>query len=174
MPRRQEPHKKQKPKTRGKKVAFAGETSPRQTPLDGVAAEEIVPPLKPGITLSPPSEELAKRILTEVGWAERIEGFRYAPMVGDMREIIYSFRNATNLLVADIGNPWSRNSGFFGYFDFGELQTWVRDVFGDKELADAIGEKTKAGSSLKEQIEAIKPLMEQRLRQCEEMLGEGV
>jgi hypothetical protein len=121
--------------------------------------------------LSPPSEDLARRILTEVGWEERIEGFFEAPMRGKLREYIFKFRDAANLLRADVSDPWSTSSGFFGYFEFNELQAWVRDVFGDRELADAIGNILAADASLKERIESIKSLMEHRLRQCEEMLG---
>ncbi len=123
--------------------------------------------------LSPPSEFLARKILTEVSWGERIEGFFEAPMSGRQREYIFKFRDAANLLKADVSDPWSTNSGFFGYFDFGELQAWIRDVFGDKELANATGEIIAAGASLKEQIESTKLLMNHRLAQCEEVLGKS-
>ncbi len=121
--------------------------------------------------LSPPSQDLAKRILTEVGWEERIEGFFEAPMRGNMRELVYSFRDAANLLMADVSDPWSTRSGLLGYFEFNELQAWIRDVFGDKELAHAIAEVIKDDRCLKEQIESIKALMNYRLRQCEELLS---
>jgi hypothetical protein len=121
--------------------------------------------------LSPPSESLAQKILTEVGWEERIEGFFEAPMRGNLREFIFRFSDAVSLLRADVSDPWSTSSGFFGYFEFNELQAWVRDVFGDTELADAIGEVITADKSLKEQIESIRSLMEVRLRQCEEIFG---
>jgi hypothetical protein len=122
--------------------------------------------------LSPPSEDLARRILTEVGWEERIEGFYEAPMRGNLREFIFRFADAANLLRAEVSDPWSTRSGLFGYFEFHELQAWVRDVFGDVELAEAIGGIIAADTSLKEQIERIKSLMEHRLHQCEELVGE--
>ena len=121
--------------------------------------------------LSPPSEDLAKRILAEVGWEDRIEGFYEAPMRGRLREFIFKFEDAANLLRADVSDPWSTRSGLFGYFEFKELQAWIRDVFGDHELADAIGSILAADASLKEQIESIQLLMQLRLRQCEEILG---
>lgn len=123
-------------------------------------------------TLSPPSRDMAKRILTEVGWQERLEGYRTVPMAGNLREFIFKFKDATNLLHANVGDPWSTRSGYFGYFDFDELIAWIRDVFGDTELASAISERITSDSSLKDKIEAAKPLMEQRLRQCEDILGE--
>jgi hypothetical protein len=123
--------------------------------------------------LSLPSISLAKRILAELGWEERIEGFFEAPMRGTLREFIFKFGDAVNLLRADVSDPWSTNSGFFGYFEFNELRGWIRDVFGDTELADAIGGVLAADKSLKEQIESIKHLMEQRLRQCEKILGKS-
>jgi hypothetical protein len=118
--------------------------------------------------LSPPSKRLAKRILTEVGWEERIEGFFEAPMRGTLREYIFRFGDAALLLQADVSDPWSTRSGIFGYFEFHELEAWIRNVFGDKELADAIAAILAADNSLKDCIEKIKPLMELRLRQCKE------
>jgi len=123
--------------------------------------------------LSPPSEDLARRILTEVRWEERIEGYFEAPMRGRLREFIFKFQDAANLLRVDVSDPWSTRSGIFGYFEFNELQAWVHDVFGDTELAAAIGEIIAADKSLKERIEGIKSLMEHRLRQCEEALGKN-
>jgi len=123
------------------------------------------------VGLRAPSEALARRILTEVGWEERLEGCFEAPMRGPVREFIYRFSDAANLLTADATDPWSTSSGVFGYFDFGELQAWVRDVFGDGELADRIAEIAAADCSLKERIERTKPLMDERLRQCRQLLG---
>ena len=130
-------------------------TVPRKQPLKGQKAE----------TLSPPSKRLARRILTEVDWEERIEGFFEAPMRGILREYIFKFADAAHLLQADVSDPWSTRSGVFGYFEFHELEAWVRNVFGDTELADAIAAIRAADNSLKERIEKIRPLMELRLKQ---------
>src|SRR4030042_3525024 len=110
--RRQQSSTKRKPKTRGKKPAPAGKA------------------------LSLPSKELAKKILAEVGWEERIEGFFEAPMRGTLREYIFKFGDAAHLLQVDVSDPWSTRSGIFGYFEFGELEAWIRNVFGANELAD--------------------------------------
>ncbi len=101
-----------------------------------------------------------------MGWEERIEGFFEAPMRGPVREYIFKFEDAANLLRADVSDPWSTRSGIFGYFEFRELEAWVRSVFGDRELADAIAAIAATDCSLKERIEKIKPLMELRLKQC--------
>ncbi len=124
------------------------------------------------MSLSAPSEDLAKRILTEVGWEERIEGFFEAPMRGPLRDFIFKFSDAASLLCADVSDPWSTSSGIFGYFDFGELESWIRNVFRDEELADAIREIVATDLGLKGNIEKIKPLMEERLRQCQEKISE--
>jgi hypothetical protein len=123
--------------------------------------------------LSPPSQDLAGKILSELGWEQRIEGYRCIPMTGNLKEFIFKFKDATKLLHAHVGDPWSTSSGYFGFFDFDELLTWIRSVFGDEELASAISERIASDSSLKEKIEVAKPLMEQRLRQCEEKCGKG-
>jgi len=120
--------------------------------------------------LSPPSPELAGKILSELRWEERIEGFIEAPMMGPMREYIFKFSDAARLLQADASNPWSTRSGIFGYFEFHELENWIRSVFGDQELADAVAAIAANDISLKERVEKIKSLMELRLRQSEEVL----
>ena len=63
-------------------------------------------------------------------------------------------------------------SGSIGYINPNKLAKWIEDIFGDFELAEAIGEKIKENSNYKDQVKAIKPLMEQRLKQCREIIGE--
>jgi hypothetical protein len=122
------------------------------------------------ICLSPPSLDLAKRILTDVGWENRIEGFFDAPLRGRLREFLFKFEDATRLLRAEVFDPWSARSGLFGYFDFQELQAWIRNVFADTELADAIERATAENTSLKEQIDEIRLWMELRQQQCKDKI----
>jgi len=130
------------------------------------------PEEKKEIKLSQPSKEMAKRLLTLVGFKERLTGTKMVAMAGDMRESIYSFKEAVSFLHFNVGVLTERGSGSIGYINPVELEKWVRDVFGDFELAEAIGEKTKENSNYKDQVEAIMPLMEQRLKQCKEIIGE--
>jgi len=123
------------------------------------------------VRLSEPTKELATRLLSEVGFKERLVGVTMHPKAGNIGASIYSFEEAANLLHYDAGDLRIRGTGSIGYIDLYDLQKWVGGVYGDKELAETIGEKIKEGSSYKEQVEAIKPLMEQRLRQCKKIVG---
>ena len=70
-----------------------------------------------------------------------------------------------------MGDLRVRGSGSIGYIDPNKLEKWVGEVFGDKELAQAIGEKIREGNSYQERILPIRELMEQRLKQCKEISG---
>ena len=139
---------------------------------EGTASAEPPPKEKEEMQLSQPSKELAKRLLTRVGFYERLIGYKMNPMQGNMEEAVYSFKDAINLLHIDIGDFNVRTTGSIGYIDPSRLERWVGETLGDKELAEAIGKKAEEGKSYKERVEAIKPLMEQRLKQCREIVGE--
>jgi len=53
-----------------------------------------------------------------------------------------------------------------------DLERWVGETLGDKELAEAISEKIKDGNSYAERILPIRELLKNRLRKCEEITGE--
>jgi hypothetical protein len=125
---------------------------------------------KEEVKLSQPSMEMATRILTELGFKERLVGSQITEMAGEQEEYIYSFKEATDLLHCDVTGL--KGSGSIGYIEPNKLAEWIRSIFGDKELAQVIEEKIKEGSSYKDRAEAIRPLMEQRLKQCKEIAGE--
>ena len=136
--------------------------------------EEVAsePEEKEEIQLLKPSKELAERLLARVGFKERLIGYKMTPMQGNMEESIYSFKDANDFMWFDFGELSVKTSGSIGYIDPVKLEKWIAEVFGDKELADAIGKKAKEYSNYKARFEAIKPLMEQRLKQCREIIGE--
>ena len=155
-------------------VESAKELAPQ--PEEGGIAESGVMPggsaeAEKVVRLSAPSIELATKLLTEVGFNERLVGVSMHPMAGNIEASIYSFEEATNFLHCDEGDLRIRNTGSIGYINLDELKKWVGEVFGDKELAETIGEKIEKGSNYKEQVEVIQTLMEQRLRQCEKIVG---
>lgn len=175
MPEFSEQSEELAPKQEGLEPVGEPAPQPEDTAaLEPQLKEEVAsePEEKEEIQLSEPSKELAKRLLTLVGFKERLIGFKMTPMQGNMEESIYSFKDAIDLLWFDVGDLSVRTSGSIGYIDPGKLEKWVGEVFGDKELAEAIGKKAKEGSNYKERLEAIKPLMKQRLKQCREIIGE--
>jgi len=102
-----------------------------------------------------PSNDLSKRILSEVGFEDRLEGFRLRERSGPMPVTMYSFEEVVSLL----NDPHPR-------LDFEELEGWVRSVMGDTELAEQIGAAIKKGDNDRERTYSIRDFMEERLNQC--------
>src|SRR3989304_1792391 len=108
--------------------------------------------------LKDPSRELVKRILTEVDFEDRLEGFSLRERSGPMPVTMYSFREVVSLLQ----EPYPR-------IDFIELEIWVRKTVDDPELADQIAEAIKKGHSDQERTHSIRDLMGERLKQCKRL-----
>ncbi|MDD4876328.1 MAG: hypothetical protein PHQ86_04260 [Dehalococcoidales bacterium] len=122
------------------------------------------------VRLSEPSKELAARVLAEVDFKERFVGVNMHPMAGNTEVSIYRFEEAINLLHYNTGDLRIKGTGSIGYIDFNKLQKWIEEVYKDKELAKIINKKINDNYSYKDQVEAIKPVMEQRLRQSKEIV----
>ena len=105
--------------------------------------------------LQGPSRELAKRILTEVGFEDRLEGFSLRERSGPIPVIMYRFEE----VVALLNDPSPR-------LDFEELEGWIRSVMGDTELAKQIAIAIKQGNNDRERTYSIRDFMEERLNQC--------
>jgi hypothetical protein len=109
--------------------------------------------------LKDPSRDLAVRILTEVDFGDRLNGFSLGERSGPMPVTLYSFAEVVTLL----NDPYPR-------IDFIELETWVGKTMGDNELADQIAEAIKKGHSDQERTHFIKDLLEERLNQCKKLV----
>jgi len=105
--------------------------------------------------LKNPSNELAKRILTEVGFEDRLNGFILRERAGAVSITMYRFEEVVSLL--NDRHP---------RLDFNELEGWVREAIGDAELAEQIAEAVRKGASDQDRSLRIKKLMEERLSQC--------
>jgi len=93
-------------------------------------------------------------------------------MTGVRQCPVYGFREAVNLL--QVGSAaevlaWGPRASV-PYVDPKVLRMWIEEVFGDTELAEAIGEVIHAGDNYPEAMGRIRELMGQRLRQCEAVL----
>ncbi len=110
--------------------------------------------------LQDPSRELAKKVLTEVDFEHRFNGFSLRERMGAMPVDLYSFEEVVSLL----NEPHPR-------LDFNELEQWVRTTMDDKELAGQIADRIRKGNSDQDRSDRIKKLMEERLAQCK-MLAE--
>lgn len=105
-----------------------------------------------------PSQELASRILTEVDFENRLIGFSLRERSGPVPVTMYSFEEVVSLF----NNPYP-------CLDFNELEGWVRETMGDKELSEQIAEAVRTGRSDQDRSLRIKKLMEERLGQCKKL-----
>ena len=105
--------------------------------------------------LGDPSHELAMRVLTEVDFELRLNGFILRERAGALPVTMYSFEEIVSLL----NDPYPR-------VDFNELEGWVRETVGDAELAERIAEAIRKGNNDQDRTYLIRDLMEERLSQC--------
>lgn len=105
--------------------------------------------------LSKPDEELVFRVLGEVGFEERIVGYRISERLGSARTSMYSFEEVVNFL-----------NDKFPQLEFEELEKWIRVVMKDEELALKIAKAVEEETNDHDRIERIKTLMQERLSQC--------
>jgi hypothetical protein len=108
-----------------------------------------------------PSQELAKRVLTEVEFEDRLVGFSLHQHRGPNPIAMYSFDEVFSFLK----EPHPR-------INFTELEMWVRKTIDDQELAEQIVEAVGKGKSEQNRTERIRKLMEERFKQCKRLLPE--
>jgi hypothetical protein len=106
--------------------------------------------------LNRPSGALARRILTEVGFEQRLIGFRLRRRAGPVRVTLYSFREVVGFLADGIPQ-----------MNIARLAQWARNAMGDGELADRIEAVNGDPVSEREKLLRIGILMAERLLQCE-------
>lgn len=108
--------------------------------------------------LSKPSKKLAKRIVTEVGFDHRIEGFRLRKRTGILPTTIYSFQELAGFL----SDPCP-------CIDFTTLTNWIGTVMVDHELADKLREVIQKDPDDQEKTQKIRDLVLFRLLQCKKI-----
>ena len=123
--------------------------------------------------LSEVSRELADRMLSEVDFENRLIGWSMRQMSGSQATSIYSLQEVADFIkISELDKLFSPGSGgSIGYVDIEELTEWIDGVLGDSELAGAIHETYTGTCSYAEEINKARPLIVQRLKQCEEMSG---
>lgn len=105
--------------------------------------------------LSKPDKELVFRVLSEVGFEERIVGYRVNERLGPTKTSMYSFEEIVNFL-----------NDKFPLLKFEELEKWVKVVMKDEELALKIAKAVEEETNDHDRTERIRTLMEERLSQC--------
>ena len=102
----------------------------------------------------PPTRELARRILGEVDFQDRLIGHKMRMRMGPVSVSLYSFEEVVRFLNEDIPQ-----------MDLDKLQMWVEEKIGDKALALAIEEIGRREMDEPEKLLHIRGLMMARLGQ---------
>jgi hypothetical protein len=108
----------------------------------------------------PPTKELAKRILGEVDFQDRLIGHRMRKRMGPVPVSLYSFGEVVGLLTEA-----------FPQMDLDDLSMWVAEKIGDRELAWAIEEIGRKEMDDPEKLLHIRGLMAARLSQSRRVAG---
>jgi len=106
-------------------------------------------------TLSTPDEQLASRVLREVGFDQRLVGYRMRERTGPIPASLYSFEEVVHLL-----------SDQSPYVSLDRLQQWVETVTEDSELAAAIASVTEEETNDRDRMQRVGTLLGERLCQC--------
>ena len=106
-------------------------------------------------TLSTPDEHLIARVLREVGFEQRLVGYRLRERTGPMPASLYSFEEVVHLL----GDKCP-------YLCLQRLEQWVDSVTEDTELAAAIADAIREETNDRDRMLRIGTLMGERLCQC--------
>ena len=110
-------------------------------------------------TLLKPDKKLAWRLLTEVGFDDRITGYKMGKRTGAQPITMYSFQEVAGFLSETYPN-----------IDLNKLEKWIDTVMGDQELAGMIREVIKNNQNNRQKITNIRDLVTYRLIQCKKMI----
>lgn len=119
--------------------------------------------------LSTPTPELATKLLTEVGYDDRLVGLLMTPMSGSIERTIWSLEEAATFLHID--KNLHQNQASIRYIDFNLLQRWITEVYSDPELASAIGAEVAKYKTYGERVNPVKELLRERLEQCKALIS---
>ncbi len=105
--------------------------------------------------LAEPDESLVSRVLDEVGFEDRLIGYRVRRRAGAIRASMYSFEEVVHLL-----------NDSFPCLNLEKLAEWIRVVIKDEELSARIKEAIELQSNYRDRMLRIRILMGERLCQC--------
>ena len=122
--------------------------------------------------LSVPSKTLAARILARADFDKRLVGIRLSPMAGSVEQPMHSLQDAARFLhIEPLDKVLAAGpKASVPYVDPRALQRWVTEVFGDRELGEAIGAKIEGGQNYRQRAEAIRALLASRMSQARTVL----
>ena len=116
--------------------------------------------------LSPPSEELSRRLLGTVPYRDRLPAGRLFPPVGIIPGHVRSLGELHLLLTPDVRS--------LPGLSLTALADWVQRIIGDLELAHALRNATENSGSYVENCLTVYELVGLRLQQAREATGQEV
>lgn len=122
--------------------------------------------------MAPPTTELVDHALRELGWEERITGYKMTASAGNAATDMYSLPAAILFL---FGTRWDSpmlepgTKGTINWLDMNELVAWLRDAVGDADLADAVEERALPLGSYHAQVVELQQVFTERMDQYREV-----
>lgn len=104
--------------------------------------------------LREPAKDLAQKIMEEVDFDRRLLGYRVNPRLGFIEVPLYSLGEVVELLHDR------------AYIDPEKLETWIRDILGDHELAGRLRDRVAGGWPELSKLEPVRELLRRRILQC--------
>lgn len=103
-----------------------------------------------------------------------LTGLKMSVMGGSNPVPLYSLVSAASFLRPGTYEEAMRpnNQATIGFIDLSALSIWVREVFGDTELADAISKQVENGEPWGLAAEPVREMLMARVLQCREALGQ--
>jgi hypothetical protein len=111
-------------------------------------------------SMTPPNEELARRILSPVPYRDRFPAGRLKPPVGIMPGDVRSLPELHGFLAPDERTLPGVN--------LGKLPAWVERAIGDRELAERLAEDVATAGTYVEGCLRVRELVGQRIEQARE------
>jgi hypothetical protein len=108
--------------------------------------------------LSAPSNKIISLIFKKVKFQDRLTGYALHGRAGSIRIFLYSLAEVFTLL--NDSDP---------RIDFTELETWIRKVIKDEELANTLKNIIEMEGSVMDKTHRIRELIGWRLVQCRQM-----
>lgn len=123
--------------------------------------------------LQQPSPELARQILSDVPYEDRLTAYKMRHGPGPQRRRLYSLEETSEFLSIDDGDTLQQlgGKGSVTDIDFVELQDWVAEVIGDQELAAAIHNEIVDADCYREKLQRIQPLLKLRVEQSKKVVN---
>lgn len=119
------------------------------------------------VELSIPTPELAERLRRETGAGERLIGMKMSVMGGSNPVPLQTLASAASFLRIGTYEQAMRpnNQETIGYIDLSALEAWIRGVFEDGELADAIQAEIDTGEAFGAVAPRVRELLQVRALQ---------